>query len=177
MRSARRVGTMHASAQHTAVASAKTADRPKSSRCTSDRSFGDAPRHGRGPTGGSHRRRTGPCFDVDSESHPEARRVGECRHPGQRFRAASGRTGRRMGVRPPGACGVFGPVAGLARVGGSLRDESRSRCGGEGPRRATAYISEFIEEIKASGFVEKAITRSGWHGVRVAPMAKPQRQK
>ena len=36
-----------------------------------------------------------------------------------------------------------------------------------------AYISEFIEEIKASGFVEKAIKRSGWRGVRVAPLANP----
>jgi len=32
-----------------------------------------------------------------------------------------------------------------------------------------AYISEFIEEIKTSGFVQQAITRSGWRGVRVAP--------
>ena len=38
---------------------------------------------------------------------------------------------------------------------------------GEGAR--LAYISEFIEEIKASGFVQQAIIRSGWHGVRVAP--------
>lgn len=32
-----------------------------------------------------------------------------------------------------------------------------------------AYVSEFIEDIKASGFVQQAITRSGWSGVRVAP--------
>jgi hypothetical protein len=31
-----------------------------------------------------------------------------------------------------------------------------------------AYISEFIEEIKASGFVQQSITRSGWRGVQVA---------
>ena len=36
-----------------------------------------------------------------------------------------------------------------------------------------AYISEFIEEIKASGFVQQAITRSGWRGVRVAPPQAP----
>jgi polar amino acid transport system substrate-binding protein len=35
------------------------------------------------------------------------------------------------------------------------------------------YISEFIEEIKASGFVQQAITRSGWRGVRVAPPQAP----
>lgn len=40
-----------------------------------------------------------------------------------------------------------------------------------------AYISEFIEEIKASGFVEEAITRSGWRGVRVAPPANPHGRK
>ena len=38
---------------------------------------------------------------------------------------------------------------------------------GQGAR--IAYISEFIEEIKASGFVADAIARSGWRGVRVAP--------
>ena len=46
---------------------------------------------------------------------------------------------------------------------------------GQGTR--LAYISEFIEEIKASGFVQQAITRSGWRGVRVAPPAIPQAQK
>jgi polar amino acid transport system substrate-binding protein len=40
-----------------------------------------------------------------------------------------------------------------------------------------AYISEFIEEIKASGFVQQAITRSGWRGVQVAPSAAPHVQK
>jgi polar amino acid transport system substrate-binding protein len=31
------------------------------------------------------------------------------------------------------------------------------------------YINQFIEEIKATGFVQQAIARSGWRGVRVAP--------
>ena len=35
---------------------------------------------------------------------------------------------------------------------------------GQGQR--LAYIGEFIEEIKASGFVQQSITRSGWRGVR-----------
>jgi polar amino acid transport system substrate-binding protein len=35
-----------------------------------------------------------------------------------------------------------------------------------------AYISEFIEEIKASGFVQQSITRSGWRGVQVAAPAR-----
>lgn len=40
------------------------------------------------------------------------------------------------------------------------------------------YISEFIEDIKASGFVQQAITRSGWRGVQVAPpQAPPLRNK
>jgi len=40
-----------------------------------------------------------------------------------------------------------------------------------------AYISEFIEDLKASGFVQEAITRSGWRGVRVAPLANQHGQK
>jgi polar amino acid transport system substrate-binding protein len=39
----------------------------------------------------------------------------------------------------------------------------------KGKAARLAYISEFIEEIKTSGFVQQAITRSGWRGVRVAP--------
>jgi polar amino acid transport system substrate-binding protein len=35
-----------------------------------------------------------------------------------------------------------------------------------------AYISEFIEEIKASGFVQQSISRSGWRGVQVAAPAR-----
>jgi polar amino acid transport system substrate-binding protein len=47
----------------------------------------------------------------------------------------------------------------------------------KGQAARLAYISEFIEEIKASGFVQDAITRSGWRGVRVAPPASPHAQK
>src|SRR4030095_6573516 len=36
----------------------------------------------------------------------------------------------------------------------------------KGKAALLAYISEFIEEIKASGFVQQAITRSGWRGVQ-----------
>ena len=39
----------------------------------------------------------------------------------------------------------------------------------KGETARLAYLSEFIEEIKASGLVQQAITRSGWRGVRVAP--------
>ena len=45
----------------------------------------------------------------------------------------------------------------------------------KGKAARLAYISEFIEEIKASGFVQQAITRSGWQGVRVAPLEAPRR--
>ena len=44
----------------------------------------------------------------------------------------------------------------------------------KGQTARLAYISEFIEEIKASGFIEQAITRSGWRGVRVAPPQAPR---
>ncbi len=36
-----------------------------------------------------------------------------------------------------------------------------------------AYISEFIEEAKASGLVQRAIERAGLRGVRVAPAGNP----
>jgi polar amino acid transport system substrate-binding protein len=36
-----------------------------------------------------------------------------------------------------------------------------------------AYVSEFIEEAKASGLVRSAIVNSGWHGVHVAPPGYP----
>jgi polar amino acid transport system substrate-binding protein len=36
-----------------------------------------------------------------------------------------------------------------------------------------AYISEFVEEAKASGLVQRAIDRAGLRGVQVAPPAKP----
>jgi hypothetical protein len=32
-----------------------------------------------------------------------------------------------------------------------------------------AYISEFVEEAKASAFVQRAIERAGERGIRVAP--------
>jgi polar amino acid transport system substrate-binding protein len=40
-----------------------------------------------------------------------------------------------------------------------------------------AYVSEFIEEAKASGFVQRAIERAGERGIRVAPPGNPTAQK
>jgi len=40
-----------------------------------------------------------------------------------------------------------------------------------------AYISEFIEEAKASGLVQRAIINSGWRGVHVAPPGNSTAQK
>jgi polar amino acid transport system substrate-binding protein len=37
-----------------------------------------------------------------------------------------------------------------------------------------AYVSEFVEEAKASGLVEKAIARAGPRGVTVAPLGDPK---
>jgi polar amino acid transport system substrate-binding protein len=39
-----------------------------------------------------------------------------------------------------------------------------------------AYFSDFIEDAKASGFVQRAIERAGLRGVRVAPPAKSNTQ-
>jgi len=46
--------------------------------------------------------------------------------------------------------------------------------GGQSAR--LAYISEFIKEIKASGFVEQAISRSGWRGFGWHPDKIPTAQ-
>src|SRR5947207_13215895 len=40
-----------------------------------------------------------------------------------------------------------------------------------------AYISEFVEEAKASGVVQQAIERGGLRGLHVAPLANPGAQK
>ena len=40
-----------------------------------------------------------------------------------------------------------------------------------------AYVSEFIEEAKASGLVQRAIERAGERGIRVAPPGNPTAQK
>lgn len=42
----------------------------------------------------------------------------------------------------------------------------------QGQSGRLAYISEFIEEAKASGLVQRAINDSGWRGVRVAAKGK-----
>ena len=36
-----------------------------------------------------------------------------------------------------------------------------------------AYLTEFVEQAKASGLVQRVLDRAGWRGVRVAPPAKP----
>lgn len=41
----------------------------------------------------------------------------------------------------------------------------------KGHAERLAYISEFIEEGKASGLVQRAIAQSGWRGVHVAPLS------
>lgn len=40
-----------------------------------------------------------------------------------------------------------------------------------------AYISEFIEEAKASGLVQRAVDRAGLRGVQVPPPVKPKAEK
>ena len=47
--------------------------------------------------------------------------------------------------------------------------------GTEGHARRLAYVSEFIEETKASGLVQKTIDRAGPHGVTVAQLEILQR--
>jgi polar amino acid transport system substrate-binding protein len=47
----------------------------------------------------------------------------------------------------------------------------------KGRTERLAYISEFIEEAKASGMVQRAIERAGEQGIRVAPPGRPAPQK
>jgi len=47
----------------------------------------------------------------------------------------------------------------------------------KGQAERLAYIGEFIEEAKASGLVQRAITSAGWRGAQVAPAANPNAQK
>jgi polar amino acid transport system substrate-binding protein len=42
----------------------------------------------------------------------------------------------------------------------------------KGKPERLACLSEFVETAKASGLVQRAIDRSGWHGIKVAPPAK-----
>jgi polar amino acid transport system substrate-binding protein len=41
----------------------------------------------------------------------------------------------------------------------------------KGQTERLSYLSEFVEEAKASGIAQRAIDRSGWHGLHVAPKA------
>ena len=47
----------------------------------------------------------------------------------------------------------------------------------KGQAQRLAYVSEFIEEAKASGLLHRAITQSGWRGVHVAPPGYPTAQE
>jgi polar amino acid transport system substrate-binding protein len=42
----------------------------------------------------------------------------------------------------------------------------------KGKAERLAYISEFVEDAKSSGLIERAVMNSGWRGVRVAPSEK-----
>ena len=47
----------------------------------------------------------------------------------------------------------------------------------KGQAARLAYISEFIEEAKASGMVQRAIAQSGLRGIQVAPTGSPDAKK
>jgi polar amino acid transport system substrate-binding protein len=42
----------------------------------------------------------------------------------------------------------------------------------KGKAARLAFLSEFAERAKASGVIQQAIDRSGWNGIRVAPLAR-----
>jgi polar amino acid transport system substrate-binding protein len=66
----------------------------------------------------------------------------------------------------------------VARLPGSLVWEGRYGFNSlgfavpKGQPARLAFLSEFAEHAKASGIVQKAIERSGWNGIRVAPLAR-----
>jgi len=47
----------------------------------------------------------------------------------------------------------------------------------KGQAARLAYISEFIEEAKTSGMVQRAIEQAGLHGIQVAPTGSPDAKK
>ncbi len=47
----------------------------------------------------------------------------------------------------------------------------------KGQPERLAYISDFIEDAKASGLLQSAIINSGWRGVHVAPPGNSPAQK
>jgi len=61
---------------------------------------------------------------------------------------------------------VFGPVAWLSRARGSIHATSGAMAVPKGKLSGLAYISEFTEEAKASGLVQKAIDHAACAGFR-----------
>ena len=69
--------------------------------------------------------------------------------------------------QPAIASGLFRQAARLTGAGGPLRGELHAMAVPKGQAGRLAYISEFVEEAKASGLVQRAIERgacaeSGW---------------
>jgi hypothetical protein len=86
-------------------------------------------------------------------------------------RPAARGNGGRLRNESPHRTGHRGAGARLPRAGGRFDVSHGALAVPKGHPGWLAYFSEFIEEAKASGFVQRAIERAGLRGVQVAPPA------
>jgi len=56
-----------------------------------------------------------------------------------------------------------------SRVLEILRGEPPVHCSSEGKRRRLAYVNEFLDEAKTTGFLEATIERTGSRAIKVVP--------
>ena len=62
-------------------------------------------------------------------------------------------------------------VPGLRLLDGRFMVINQAMATPKGPRGRARYLTAFVEEMKASGFVAEALKRSGVEGAAVAPPA------
>jgi len=65
--------------------------------------------------------------------------------------------------------GLLGKIAGARILDDAFLNSSTAVCVPKGKPAALAYVSEFIEEAKASGLVRKALDEMGLKSSQVAP--------
>ena len=92
----------------------------------------------------------------DAEGDPY--RIRRCRRRGRRHERARSRRSRCRASRFPGWSARF---AGARILDDAFLNSSTAVCVPKGKPAALAYVSEFIEEAKASGLVRKALDEMG----------------
>ena len=122
----------------------------------------------RGSAGRSHRGRAGSCLDLDLESHIKHAQLIYAATPDPTFELLrTGHADAFASIRPvllgyssrlPGSR-VLEEHYGANLLGMAVAKDQAARL---------AYITEFVEQAKASGLVQQAIERSGLPGYKVA---------